>query len=154
MTSKSDLRHVIDNLRKDDLRELSATTYVFDPPAYTDKIWNAGVFQVFYAKDEPAGVCGWVPLWPGVVSLFAFGTDRWPEVAIGVTKYIRRFMMPTLAATRVHRAQALALADREDVDFFLRSFDPTLVTEFPKFGGSGEDFRLYTWLREPLHGNL
>lgn len=150
MNKFEDLRFIVENLRKDDWRELSATTYMLDPEPYAQKIWNAGVFEIFHARGEPAAACGWVPLWPGVVSLFAFGTDRWPEVAIGVTKYIRRFMMPTLAKARIHRAQALALADRDDVDTFLRSFDPTLVTEFPKFGGCGEDFRLYTWLREPL----
>lgn len=141
------LVYLIENLREDDRRELDATNRFENSTDFASALLALGPFAwVVYTDDgEPAHAIGAWVMWPGVCSVWSFGTNRTKEVLRAVTKHALGFMFPVLIERGVHRAECRSLADRTDLKhwFTLLGFRQEAV--LTGFGSGREDFILYAW---------
>jgi len=150
LTHFADLCHVLANLREADLRELEATSATGDPMQVGEQIVNGHPFaHVIYADGgEPVCVGGILPGWPGIGLLFAFATDRWPEVALTAFKFTRRFLLPAAMAHGVHRIECRVAADNTPAVQWIESLGGRREAVMPGFGRNREPFLLYSWISD------
>lgn len=145
------LRHIIANMREADRIEFACCREDMQPDHVAASIMARGVYRSIVHTDdnEPVAAIGAVPMWRGVCAMWAFGTERWPEVILTLTKHAQRVMVPQLLAAGYHRAEARALADRADVDKWLRHLGFKAEGRLTGFGSGREDFMLYAWTDAP-----
>jgi hypothetical protein len=141
--------HVARHLRALDLEELIAMSAYDDPvPHLADRVMQNSLLAFVASLDDvPVSVWGMVPMWRGVGTAFAFGTDDWGKVLLPMTKNVRGFMMQYLLENGYHRIECRSLASRPDVRRWLRLFDAVEETVLRGSGARGEDFVLYRWLK-------
>lgn len=146
------IRFVLDRARAADRRELAAT--MTDQPAETlpTQIAQSCRFgMVAGAEDgEPVAVVAAAELWPGVWQVGMFATDRWHEVALPVTRWIRRALIPALIEAGAHRAHCYSLADRPASEDWLRHLGAQDEGLLRGFGRNREDFVLFAWRLEDV----
>jgi len=142
--------YIAHRLRNLDYIELAATSVVDDPaPLLADRVMSYSAMAfVALANGEPASCWGLIPSWPGVGTAYAFGTDRWGEVLLPMTKHVSRFMLPLLLDNGYHRIEARSLASRADTRRWLMMFGAEPEAVLRSSGKRGEDFILYVWLRD------
>lgn len=146
------LCHIAANLRDDDRREVFATQENDDLGNFVRMIGFAaglpGGVWVHRAKDgEPVAMQGYWRMWPGVCSVWAFGTSRWPEIVLGMTRHSRRVIFPQILREGYHRAECRALRDRADTGRWLPLLGLKPEAVLAGLGRQREDFILYAWVR-------
>ena len=143
------VNYVAENLREQDRIELSATA-VDDDLHLADRVMGFAS-AAFVSLDEtlvPISVWGLCPLWPGVGSAFAFGTNDWGRALWPMTRHVRRFMIPFLLDHGYHRIECRALATRQDVGRWVALFGAEQEAVLRSSGKRGEDLILYRWLSD------
>jgi hypothetical protein len=146
-------RYIVGRLRQIDRKEIFATRedtdeehLLFDLMYVAEK---PGLhFTAFAGDGEPVAVFGYSRLREGVATLFAFGTDRWKEVVLSMTKVILRVIFPTLTDEGYHRADCAALKERADTAKWLPFLGLSCEAVLAGFGSQREDFSLYVWRPE------
>ena len=147
------VRKICQNLRARDRQEIFATKWTDDPEEVVAGVIASGAFRWAALVDgEPVALIGARPRWPGVWSMWAFGTDRWPEVVRTLTKHAKRFMMPALMNAGAVRADCHALAEHTDARRWLERLGATAETELAAWGKNGQSFVCYVWTRKQLEG--
>lgn len=143
------LAYIAANLRARDRDEIFAVRHTEDPEALALDTFNTGAFQwIAYRDQEPVAAIGAVPLWPRVWNLWAYGTDRWPEVVLKLTRHARSFMLPALYNAGAIRAQCYALEAHQDARKWLELLGGVQEHTLTNFGKNGETFVLYSWGRD------
>jgi hypothetical protein len=139
------LEFVVGNLRDADEAEVRATIYQGSAEATAKLI--AGIpgpkWEARTESDaEPAAVGGFVPIWPGMGSGWMWGTGRWDEVIIEVTRAMKRHILPTLDARGVHRIECRAMASNTASIRWLEMLGFRREAVIAQFGQGREDFVL------------
>lgn len=143
----SDLLYVADNMREWDRREVFATRWDDNAAELVDVIMAGGEFGWVAGEDLPIAAFGAVPTWQGNWQVWMFATDRWPEVALGVTRFIKKVMIPALEEAGCHRAECRSMEGHEVAHKWLESLGADKESELPNYGRNGETFYLYRWTR-------
>jgi hypothetical protein len=144
------LAYITRNLRERDQAECFAC-YVDTPDDLAAQTAAQGVFQwVAWANDRPVASIGARNLWPGVWSVWAFGTDEWPSVVLLLTRHVRRAMIPALVRAGAHRVHCDALATHEDARRWLTALGAREEGVRRGLGRNGEDFVTYAWSRDDV----
>lgn len=142
------LKYIAANLRERDKVELFATRWTTNTDELAVDTYNAGEFQWIAWRDgTPVAVVGAVAMWPNVWSAFAYGTDRWPEAVLTLTKLVRRVMIPTLEGLGAHRVQCHAYSGHDDARRWLEALGAEVENVIPDYGLNQEPFVLYRWRR-------
>lgn len=140
---------ITSNLRQRDRDELFATNYGEDPELLARHAVAGGAFRwAAYLDGEPVAAIGAFPRWPGVWTVWAYGTDDWPSVVVSVTRHVRRFMLPAIVNSGAHRADALALAEHSDARRWLISLGAKEEHTLDGWGKKGQTFVSYVWTRK------
>jgi hypothetical protein len=139
------LEFVLGNLRDADEAEVRATIYKGSAAATAQLIaaipgpkWEARTER----DAEPAAVGGFVPIWPGMGSGWMWGTGRWGEVVIEVTRAMKQHILPTLDARGVHRIECRAMASNTASIRWLEMLGFKREAVTAQFGQGREDFVL------------
>lgn len=146
--TRETLAHIVPRLRAADEKEifslrwncddgtLDRDRFVEDIAAMPGLAWTA------HARDgEPVAVIGARPLWPGVWGAYAFGTDRWREVALTLTKVALRRMAPTLIEDMgAHLAFCYAQADHTQARAWLERIGFKAEFTVPQMGRDRSDY--------------
>lgn len=147
------VRHVAEWMRKRDLEETRAITFGEPDPAgliarvETGQSWAV----VAHAADgEPVALVGADPDRPGVWTVYAFGTPRWGEVVGGLTRYVRRVMIPSLVSGGAHRAQCYSISTYTQAHRWIELLGAKQEAVLRQFGRHGEDFIVFRWLATEL----
>lgn len=143
----SDLLYVADNMREWDRREVFATRWDDDASGLCDAIIAGGEFGWVAGQDLPVAAFGAIPTWQGNWQVWMFATDRWPEVALGVTRFIKKVMIPALEESGCHRAECRSMEGHDVAHRWLESLGADKESELPHYGRNGETFYLYRWTR-------
>lgn len=144
-----DMLDIAKNLRARDRQEIFACRYGEDPAELARDATNSGAFRWgAYVDGKPVAAIGAVPRWPRVWSVWAYGTDEWPKVAVLLTRHARRFMMPALYRSGAIRVDARALATHTDARAWLEYLGAEPKEVLDKWGKNGETFVNYVWTRE------
>jgi hypothetical protein len=140
------LYHIASNLRARDREEIFATRYTDDPDDLAKDTFNSGDFQwIAYHRETPVASIGAVPVWPGVWSVWAYGTDDWPKVALTLSKHAVRFMRPGMINAGGRRAQCHALQKHTQARKWLERMGFRAEATLDNFGKNGQTFVLYSW---------
>jgi len=140
--------YIIQNLRERDKQEIFATRWGDDLEELVQDIQGYGEFQWTAVLDgTPVAIIGACPMWPGVWSVWAFGTEDWPKVVLKLTRHARQAMIPALHEQGAHRAECRALKVHEDACRWLELLGAHKEAELAGFGRQREDFILYVWSR-------
>lgn len=145
---RSQIRYVLDNLRRMDAVEIAAGGAALGP--LPDTLMRHKVF-CYAACDDVAGpvaIWGMIERRAGVGAGFAFGTDLWYKAVIPMLRQIRGFVIPFLRSAGYHRVEAAALADRDDVASLMYLIGARPEAKLRCYGISGEDFISYRWLAD------
>lgn len=145
-----DTARVAAKMRDIDRREICALHGTDDPVEATSTLRFLRHIGATVWRDEPICAIGAVFMWPGVVSVFMFATDRWPEVAIETTRFVRKTLLPTLCEAGVHRLQCYSLDSHIEAHRWLRFLGADRETTEPEFGKNRENYVLFTMSRAAL----
>ena len=139
------LEFVLGNLRDADEAEVRATIHKGSAEA-TAKLIAAIPGPKWEARTErdaePAAVGGFVPIWPGMGSGWMWGTGRWDEVIIEVTRAMKYHILPTLDARGVHRIECRVMASNTASIHWLEMLGFKREAVTAQFGQGREDFVL------------
>ena len=145
------LEFVLGNLRDADEAEVKATIDKGSAEATAKLIamipgpkWEARTER----DAEPAAVGGFVPIWPGMGSGWMWGTARWDEVVIEVTRAMRKHILPTLDARGVHRIECRTMANHTASIRWLEMLGFKREAVTAQFGQGREDFILLARVAE------
>jgi hypothetical protein len=129
------------------MHEIFATRWDENPAALA-ALHLVDTAIVARVDGQPVAVCGAMEIWPGVWSVFMFATDRWPEVALSVTRWVKRHLIPALVAVGAHRAECHSIEGHHTAHRWLGLLGAHVESVARGMGKKGEDFRRYVWLRE------
>lgn len=134
------------NLRREDREELAATMDEFDSSRIAWASARATLGFIAATDDGiPVAAVGAALLWPGVWQVGMFATRLWPEVALGTTRHVKRWLMPAVRATGAHRAHAYSLASHETAHRWLLRLGARCEARLPGWGKGGEEFLMFVW---------
>ncbi len=145
----ADVAFVAENLRISDQKEVFATRWTESGDDLASAILSYGDFGWIACADDgtPVSAFGAVPMWNGVWSVWMFATDRWPEVSISVTRFIKKIMTPALEESGYHRAECKSLAENTTSHRWLEMLGASKESEITNYGRNGETFYTFSWIR-------
>lgn len=139
--------YVVEHMRASDRREIEATNWTLDGLA--ERVMDAREFAFFAShRGRPAAVIGAVPMWPGVWSVFAFGTDDFKACGLRLTKFARRFIIPAIWNGGGHRMECASIEGHDEAHAWLEALGFYRESEMQSYGKRGETFYRYVqWRR-------
>lgn len=142
-----DLLYVASSMREWDKREIYSTRPDESPELLARDIMMLGDFGWIFGVDgEPIVALGAVPIWPGVWSVWMFGTDKLPLVGKKVTSWVRRAMIPALLSVGCHRAECNSMEGHTDAHRWLEHLGARRGNKVVAYGKNQENFYNYSWL--------
>ena len=144
------LRRVTTRMRESDRRECFATRFHDDPEALAREIDGYQPMSISWlvcVNQEPVASLGALLVWPGHWNVWAFGSERWGEVVMAMTKHIKRVMIPLLLEVGAHTVAAYVHAAHTQACAWLEFLGAT-GTPLEDWGKNREKFILYRWSRE------
>ena len=119
------VRSVAVNMRERDFAEFSAVSFAetrFElAEVLTARYGNSPEVHVGFEGLEPVCVGGSIMARPNVISLLFFATDRFPEIVLPATRYIKKQLLPRLIEAGVHRIEAVSMVGHSEVHAWLRT---------------------------------
>ncbi len=147
---ETNLWYVLHNLRADDSHEFRAIlpkynlAYVALSVLYHSSLSWAVVDE---QTGEPIAIFGAASgnQYPGVCTVYAFGTDRWGDALLLITRHILRYMIPHLKAAGFHRAECMALSNRVDIQRWMKLLGGRPEATLSERSTTREDITVYVW---------
>jgi hypothetical protein len=139
--------HVALYIRACDRVEIEAGMARYDAADLASRVIAFSRFGGVAMTDDgtPAAVVSAAELYPGVYQVSMFATDDWPQVARGMTRWIRRTMIPAMLAAGGHRAECRSIAGHETAHRWLESLGFLREAVLPDCGRGRETFFQYAW---------
>jgi hypothetical protein len=82
------------------------------------------------------------------VTLAFFATDQFPEIALGLTKFIKDRLFPRYRAEGVHRIECLSMEGYDAAHRWIGVLGLKREAVLPKFGKGGETFFQFAWVAD------
>lgn len=100
--------YVASHMRAIDREEVYGLRFVENPFLITNDVMaRPEVSWVAWHDQLPAVVFGGVETTPGVWSIYCFATDAFPKLALPLTRFVKKLMLPLLFGTLgAHRLEA------------------------------------------------
>lgn len=139
--------HVALYIRECDRAEIDAGMVAYDAVELAGKIVALSRFGAVAASDDgtPAAVVCAVEVYPGAYQVGMFATDDWPRVALGLTRWLRRSMIPAMLAAGGHRAECRSIAGHHTAHRWLESLGFVREAVLPDCGKGRETFYQFAW---------
>lgn len=139
-----DVRQVALNMRDQDFTEFTATTFAASREELADLLAtrygaSGGVLCGCY-KGKPTCIGGAYELWPNVITLLFYATDDFPKIGIGVSRFLKKNILPRFYALGINRVQAISHGEHKEAHRWLEVLGLEKEAEFPKYGKGGETF--------------
>jgi hypothetical protein len=149
------VRHIADRIRSKDAEEFLAVMHneTRDQLAedlvrrYTD---HPHGFCFLHDDGEPVGLVAMIFARPNVATLTFFATDRFPEIAISVTRFATRNLFPKYMAAGVHRIECASIAGYAHAHRWIQMLGMNEEGRFPGWGKNGETFHQFAMLAEDM----
>lgn len=144
------VRAVAFKMRERDFAEFSAVSYAetrFElAEVLTARYGDSPDVHVGFEGLDPICVGGSVMARPNVITLLFFATDRFPEIALPATRYIKKQLLPRLIEAGVHRIEAVSMAGHDDAHEWLKTLGLKQETgPMHGYGKNGEAFIQFAW---------
>ena len=147
------LLYITQNMREKDRHEILATLYDMTHEEATELITQMtldaatkmGIGWIGYRGDEPIAVLGMSMMHPNVSQVWMYATDRWPLVALSLTKFAKKTIIRLLKDSGTHRAQCFSIEGHDVAHDWLNMLGATEECVAPNYGRNGEAFHLFAW---------
>lgn len=147
-----DILSIVTGMREWDRREVYACRWDDDPLTLAHQLAMSGDFGWVIGQERPIAGVGAVPLWPGVWSAWMIATDEWPAVALPVTRFVRRAMIPALLRDGAHRVECDSMVGHDVAHAWLRVLGAVQEGPPRHRGRNREPFITFIWTREGVLG--
>jgi hypothetical protein len=145
---------VLNNIRQSDVKEFLAVSFASNSeqlardllPKYCE---HSGVIC---ASDDvgPVAVGAMIEARPNVITLMFFATDRFPLIALPLTKFIRQRLFPRYRKVGVHRIECVSIAGYDEAHRWIEALGLTKEAELPGYGKGGETFIQFAWVADDV----
>lgn len=154
--SHESVLHVVRNMRARDKEEIYNLRWEPNPFVIMNEVMAQSNFAwVAWLDDKPAAVFGGAPLHPGVWSMFAFATDEFPRLALGLTRFAVKTVIPTLFGEMgAHRLQCDSHEKHIDAHRWLARMGASKESVKKSFGQDGADYFTFTILKKVDKANI
>lgn len=144
---EADVHYVVSHMREIDREEIFATQWGHDLRRITRACMQASENSWVFSHGRPIAVAGGAEMHPGCWQVFMLATDDFRQISTGLTKFLKRAMIPRLTQVGARRAQCLSMAGHTEAHQWLEllGFKRTAVLE--QYGREGQDFYLFSWRR-------
>ena len=140
-----DCLYVAEKMREADRHEIFATKFHDSPLSLAWECINSSAsFGWTIGKDVPICAIGAHVLWPGVWSVWMFATDRFPEVGLFTTRFVKKRIIKALLPI-AHRAQCYSVADHVEAHKWLVKLGASKEAVIQNYGKNAETFYLFSW---------
>ena len=147
---------VAQDMRRADRQEIFATRWDDNPATLAQDCVGAGCIGAVIAGRDGAPICaiGATEMWPRVWSVWMFATDRWHEVALDATRFVKERLIPTLLDLGLRRAECRSSAMHTQAHRWLEYLGARRETEHLDYGKNGESFIGFYWRAEDVRKSL
>lgn len=147
------VRHVAEHIRDKDAEEFLAVMHLDTRDQLIESLVERYAdhphgFCFLHDDWEPVGFVAMIFARPNVATLSFFATDRFPEIAIGVTRFATRQLFPTYMAEGVHRIECASIEGYEHAHRWIQMLGMNEEGRFPGWGKNGEAFHQFAMLSE------
>lgn len=143
------VRQITANARGRDIEEISAVCGVWNAEGLADEIvrgWTQrGAWGGVFATDRPIAVLTALYETPVSVQVGLVATDKFKQIALQVTRHVRRRIEPALRASGVTRAECRCWSKHSDARRWLALCGAHEEAEIPDYGANGETFIQMAW---------
>ena len=147
----ADVVYIARNLREADAEEVLPLTWGGTPENLAaGVIAVGGKASVALSADVPVAAFGAHEARPLCWSVWMFATDRWPEVALSVTKMIKRELGPALIKTGAVRADCWTIETHHTAHRWLELLGAAREATVEDYGATRKKFHCYSWTRSRL----
>lgn len=151
----ADVRDVALRMRADDFAEFSAVSFAEDRTMLAGSLAEryGARPEILCGRFERRPVCigGAVQSRPNVATLLFFATDEFPMIALEITRFVRRRLLPALTARGVHRVEAVSLASHVRAHAWLKTLGLRPETgPLNGYGKGGEAFIQFSRVSDAL----
>lgn len=153
----ADILHVCSHMRASDRAEAHAVRFDPSPVSLAREfflVWpTALIFHVIWAADrsEPIALLLIVPTSAGSAEVSMIATDRFPEVALSLTRHILRKVRPYLMELGLRRLECRALESHSSARQWLRILGAREEALIIDGGKSGETLVQIAWRKSDVH---
>lgn len=98
----------------------------------------------------PIAVGAMVETRPNVITLMFFATDRFPDIAAPLTRFIRKQLFPRYRNIGVHRIECVSVGGYEAAHKWIRALGLEEEAVMPGYGKNGETFHQFAWVRDDV----
>jgi len=147
----ADVVYVARNMRALDAEEIWPVTYAKTPESLASgTVAGDGYKFVAGSGGVPVATWGALPTRPGVVSVWMFATDKWPKVALTVTRHIRKELMPVLIDAGYVRAECWTHSNHHVAHKWLEILGAVREATIEDYGPNRVPYHCYSWTRSRL----
>jgi hypothetical protein len=140
--------YVAENMREWDKKEVYAGRWTDDPYDLSADICSiGGVSFVAGHSDEPIAVVGAIPVHPTLWSVFMFATDKFPEIGMSLTKFLKRTYIPGIFNAGALRGECRSMEGHTQAQEWLECLGAVREATLPMVGKNGETFHIYGFTR-------
>jgi hypothetical protein len=138
-------------LRPADAREIFAVRWDDDPAALAADCLAPETVGWILGLERPITILGAAPLHPGVWQVHCMGTAEFPRIAVALTRFVARRMIPALVEAGAHRGECRSHAEHHQAHRWLARLGAACEGRLVAYGRGGEDFLVFAadWRRHP-----
>lgn len=144
--NKEDILYVANNMREMDRIEIFSGRWTDDIQDFADSIQTDNGFGfVAGIEGTPIAVFGAIPISPTLWNVYMFATDRFPEVSLTVTRFVKKVMIPSVEKMGMFRAECRSIDGHRSAHRWLSvlGFKHEAVCEL--VGKDGQTFHLFAF---------
>jgi hypothetical protein len=134
--------YVVNNMRAIDRAEIYGLRFHQNPFILTGEVMAQAKFcWVAWHGEKPAAVIGATETHPGCWQVFCFGTDEFNRIALPLTRFVRRRMLPALFNDLgARRLEADSLCHHTEAHRWLESFGAKQESIKEAYSDAGDYF--------------
>lgn len=136
------------NMREVDQREIYGLRAHDDPLILAREVVLAATYGkagIAEHRGRPCGIVGVSPLWPGVWTIWSFGTEDWPKAVIQMSRYGKKVLEPYIRARGAHRLQCESRFDHHEAHRWLTAMGAKADGLMEGYGRDGAAYIMFSW---------
>ena len=146
----ADVVYIARRMRKRDAEEIFPLTWSGRPEDLAVASVAGGISTVALSGDVPVAAWGAIEGRPCFWNVWMFATDRWPEVALSVTRHINREMMPAMINAGAVRADCWSMEGHDDAHRWLELLGAVREASLEDYGANRKVYHCYSWTKSRL----
>ena len=146
----ADVVFIARRMRKLDAEEIFPLTWTGKPEDLAASCVAGGISTVALSGDVPVAAWGAREIRPCFWNVWMFATDRWPEVALSVTRHINREMMPAMIDAGAVRADCWSMEGHDVAHRWLELLGAVREASLEDYGAGRKVFHCYSWTKSRL----